>query len=117
MVGVRLLDVALLVGWLVWFFRLRDDGDENGGGPGGGGGPGPSTDPPPHDGPRFELPLPDARPWPRRLRDHGSPGRRRTYARRGAPARRERTPLARGDSAHPGSHPRHTHFTVFPPSR
>ena len=92
MVGVRLVDVALLVGWLVWFFRLRDDGDENGGGPGGGGGPGPNPDPPPRDGPRFELPLPDTRPWPRRLREHGSRGMRRTYARRGAPARRERTP-------------------------
>jgi hypothetical protein len=92
MVGVRLLDVALLVVWLVWFFRLRDDGDDAGGGPGGGG-PGPTPDPPPRDGPRFELPLPDARPWPHRLRDHGSRDLRRTYARRGTPARREPTPV------------------------
>lgn len=41
MVGFRVFDVGLLVLWLVWFFRLRDD--EDGGadedGPGGGGPP------------------------------------------------------------------------------
>ena len=25
MIGFRVLDVGLLVVWLVWFFRLRDD--------------------------------------------------------------------------------------------
>jgi hypothetical protein len=79
MVGVRVVDVALLVVWLLWFFRLRDDGDDTGG-PGGGGGAGPSSDPP-------------ARPWPTRLRDHGSPATRRTYARRGTPRRPARTPV------------------------
>ena len=37
MVGFRVFDVGLLVVWLVWFFRLRDDGpeppeDDDGGG-------------------------------------------------------------------------------------
>jgi hypothetical protein len=95
MVGVRVLDVALLVGWLVWFFRLRDDGDDTGGGPGGGGGPGPSSDPPTGGGPRLELPLPDARPWPGRLRDHGASPMRTTFARRSRPARPIRTPARR----------------------
>ncbi|MFL5850521.1 MAG: hypothetical protein ACJ76M_17575 [Solirubrobacteraceae bacterium] len=94
MVGVRVVDVALLVVWLLWFFRLRDDGDDTGG-PGGGGGTGPSSDPPSPGGPRFELPLPDARPWPTRLRDHGSPATRRTYARRGTRRRPARTPAGR----------------------
>ncbi len=41
MVGLRVFDVGLLVLWLVWFFRLREDGsdtppeDEDGGGGGG----------------------------------------------------------------------------------
>jgi hypothetical protein len=94
MVGVRVLDVALLIGWLLWFLRLRDDGDDTGG-PGGGGGTGPSSDPPSPGGPRFELPLPDTRPWPTRLRDHGAPATRRTYARRGTPRRPARTPAGR----------------------
>jgi hypothetical protein len=43
MVGFRVFDVGLLVAWLIWFFRLRDDGadgeppDEGGGGGGGDG--------------------------------------------------------------------------------
>jgi hypothetical protein len=28
MVGFRVFDVGLLVAWLIWFFRLRDDGGE-----------------------------------------------------------------------------------------
>ncbi|MEA2427752.1 MAG: hypothetical protein QOF37_1380 [Thermoleophilaceae bacterium] len=47
MVGFRIFDVGLLIMWLVWFFRLRDDddpGDDEG--PGGGGqGPGPRDGP------------------------------------------------------------------------
>jgi len=44
MVGFRVFDVGLLVVWLIWFFRLRDDGeeeppDEGGGGGGGSRGP------------------------------------------------------------------------------
>jgi hypothetical protein len=44
MVGFRIFDVGLLVAWLIWFFRLRDDGHEppdEGGGGGGGEGRGP----------------------------------------------------------------------------
>ena len=41
MVGFRVFDVGLLVAWLVWFYRLREDGGsdppEEGGGGGGGG--------------------------------------------------------------------------------
>ena len=29
MVGFRVFDVGLLVVWLIWFFRLRDDGDDS----------------------------------------------------------------------------------------
>ena len=49
MVGFRVFDVGLLILWLVWFFRLRDDEDDgtDDGGPGGGG-PGPKRD----DGPK-----------------------------------------------------------------
>ena len=48
MIGFRVFDVGLLVLWLVWFFRLRDDDDDStDDGPGGGGGPGPTPD----DGP------------------------------------------------------------------
>ena len=51
MVGFRVFDVGLLVVWLVWFFRLRDDrqeppDDESGGGGGGSRGP-PGTAPRP----------------------------------------------------------------------
>ena len=42
MVGFRVFDVGLLVIWLIWFFRLRDDDDDSRGDDGGGGeGPGP----------------------------------------------------------------------------
>ena len=38
MVGFRIFDVGLLIVWLVWFFRLRDDDDStDDDGPGGGG--------------------------------------------------------------------------------
>ena len=37
MVGFRVFDVGLLVVWLIWFFRLRDDGDDSPGEDGGGG--------------------------------------------------------------------------------
>ena len=29
MVGFRVFDVGLLIVWLVWFFRLRDDDDSS----------------------------------------------------------------------------------------
>src|SRR5690606_37002554 len=46
MVGFRIFDVGLLILWMIWFFRLRDDEDDfpDDDGPGGGGpdrGPGP----------------------------------------------------------------------------
>jgi hypothetical protein len=81
MVGFRVFDVGLLVAWLIWFFRLRDDGDEPPGDDGGGGegpGPRPSRDGPGGDGIRFPLGR-----WPLgrgRDRDHSRsplPGRRR----------------------------------------
>ena len=47
MVGFRVFDVGLLIVWLVWFFRLRDDDDRpDDDGPGGGGpDAGPDSDP------------------------------------------------------------------------
>jgi hypothetical protein len=86
MVGFRVFDVGLLILWLIWFFRLRDDGDEP---PDDGGGGGGSPDPdPPRRGPgdgglRFPL-----GPVPRgssRFRDGHRPGR--APQRRPGPAR------------------------------
>ena len=58
MVGFRVFDVGLLIVWLIWFFRLRDDDDDSRGDDGGGGeGPGPR---PGRDGPGgggIKLPL------------------------------------------------------------
>jgi len=49
MVGFRVFDVGLLIVWLIWFFRLRDDGsdppEDEGGGPGGGTEPDPRPAP------------------------------------------------------------------------
>ncbi len=62
MVGFRVFDVGLLVLWLVWFFRLRDDEDEEPGDDGpGGGGPGldPKDDP---GGGGLGIPLGEAKP-------------------------------------------------------
>ena len=81
MVGFRVFDVGLLVIWLIWFFRLRDDGDDPPGEDGGGGDgpdPGPGRDGPGGNG--IKLPLGR---WPLgRGRDRGhepaaSPRRRR----------------------------------------
>jgi hypothetical protein len=84
MVGFRVFDVGLLVLWLIWFFRLRDDGeeppDEDGRG-GGGGGPDPSPAAGPGGG-GLRLPLGRARPGGPRIRGH-TPLRRRPR-RRGA---------------------------------
>ena len=80
MVGFRVFDVGLLVLWLVWFFRLRDDEDDGtDDGPGGGG---PET--PPDRGPGgggIRLPLGWAKQGDRR-RDHKS--RRPQTPRRGS---------------------------------
>jgi hypothetical protein len=99
MVGLRVFDVGLLIVWLVWFFRLRDDGDSSDEDGGGGGGPKPE----PEDaggGGGLGLPLDDIRPARRRVRDgHGParPQRRRggEPLRRPMPVRvrRRRSPL------------------------
>jgi hypothetical protein len=81
MVGFRVFDVGLLIVWLIWFFRLRDDGDDSRGDDGGGGDgphPDPGRDGPGGDG--IRLPLGRWRPGgrlrgprrpPRRLRPRG----------------------------------------------
>jgi hypothetical protein len=88
MVGLRVFDVGALIVWLVWFFKLRDDDDDGGDDGRGGGGDAPQP-PPGGDGPGgLKLPLPDARPWPNRRRDHaGDRGRPPApQRRRGVPA-------------------------------
>jgi hypothetical protein len=99
MVGFRVFDVGLLIVWLVWFFRLRDDDDSSeDDGPGGGG-----PQPRPGDGPGgggLRLPLGRAAQGRRRIRDHR--GRARWPRRRGgeplpgpvpARVRQPRTPV------------------------
>ena len=84
--GFRLLDVGLLVIWLIWFFRLRDDGqdppDEGGGG--GEGGPEPKRPAGPGGG---DLPLPVGRvsPGDRRTRDGHRPSRAPRHRRNAPP--------------------------------
>jgi len=86
-VGFRIFDVGLLVIWLIWFFRLRDDdaGPNDDGGDDGGG---PPVHPPePSGGGGLGLFLPGTLRAERRLRDHSrppKPGRRS----RGEPLRR-----------------------------
>jgi hypothetical protein len=70
MIGLRVFDVGALVVWLVWFFRLRDDEDDSDGGHGGDGNA-PEPDRPKGPSGGLDLPLPDARPWSGRRRDHG----------------------------------------------
>ena len=88
MVGFRIFDVGLLVLWLVWFFRLRDDGDDASDEDDGGGGLDP--EPRPTSGP--DRPGRRIGHGERRLRDHGRPRslpgvRRPTPAPRPIPAR------------------------------
>jgi hypothetical protein len=101
MVGFRVFDVGLLIVWLIWFFRLRDDDDDSPGDDGGGGdgpGPLPGRGGPGGDGLRFPLgrvPIGKGR-----VRDHRPP--RHPVRRRGpeppvprplpARVRRPRTP-------------------------
>jgi len=72
-IGIRVVDVGLLVFFLVWMFRrMRDEEDDpEDDGPGGGG-----SDPRPHESPGggggSVLPTGRARPG-RRKRDHGRP--------------------------------------------
>jgi hypothetical protein len=85
-VGFRIFDVGLLVVWLVWFFRLRDDdadasddsGDDDGGGP-------PVHPPEPSGGGGLGLLLPGSPRAGPRLRDHTRTPRQRQ--RRGEPLR------------------------------
>jgi hypothetical protein len=87
-VGFRIFDVGLLVIWLVWFLRQRDDDagpnddgrDDDGGGP-------PVHPPDPSGGGGLGLLLPGTLHADRRLRDHSlaPKPRRRT---RGEPLRR-----------------------------
>jgi len=99
-VGFRIFDVGLLLIWLIWFFRLRDDdagpndeGGDDGGGP-------PVHPPEPSGSGGLGLLLPGTLRAGRRLRDHSRPpkpgGRRRGEPlRRPAPARvrRPRRPV------------------------
>ena len=85
MVGFRVFDVGLLVVWMVWFFRLRSDGDEPPEDGGGGGGPEPDTRPDgPGGGGGMPHPVGRLRPAPARLRDRR--GARRPPRRRGGDA-------------------------------
>jgi hypothetical protein len=86
MIGLRVFDVGALIVWLIWFFRLRDDdsddGDDFRGGPGEPDEPDPRGSPP-----GLRVPLPDAKPWPVRRRDHrgGVTGPAEPSPRRGIP--------------------------------
>jgi hypothetical protein len=62
--------VALLVLWLVWFFRLRDDDDDQPDDGPGGGGPGPGRDDGPGGGGGGRL---GRLPTGPRMRDHWMP--------------------------------------------
>jgi hypothetical protein len=75
MVGFRVFDVGLLLVWLVWFFRLRDDEDDrpDEGGGGGGEGPKPRPDSGGPGGGGLKLPLGRFRQGRSRLRDHRPP--------------------------------------------
>jgi hypothetical protein len=97
MVGLRVFDVGALIVWLVWFFRLREDDDDEGRDDGPGGGP--RDEPPQPEDPGGDgIPLPDAGPWPHRRRDHAGDRPVSTQPVRTAPAhpaRPSRTPLRR----------------------
>src|SRR5918998_5879258 len=93
MVGLRVFDVGALVVWLVWFFRLRDDEDDDGDDFRGGGEDAPEPDPTGPGG--LELPLPDAAPWPRRRRDHAGDLSPAGVPVRRVPARPARAPQRR----------------------
>lgn len=75
MVGLRVFDVGALIVWLVWFFKLRDeDDDEPTDGEDRRDGGSERPEPPPKlpgGPPDLVLPKPDAEPWPHRRRDHG----------------------------------------------
>jgi hypothetical protein len=94
LVGMRVFDLGGMIVWLVWFYRQREDDDWEGWDD-------PGDDPPPPDKPSppdpggsgLRLPLPDAGPWPGRLRDHTATRPQRIERRRepvAVPPERER---------------------------
>ena len=86
---MRVFDLGGMLIWLVWFFRHKDEPeDDSWWDEGGGGGPEPPPGPDGPGGSGLDLPLPDAGPWPARVRDHRP--ERRGIDRRPEPARRER---------------------------
>jgi len=87
-VGFRIFDVGLLVLWLVWFFRMREDDADAGddGGDSGGGGP-PVHPPDPTGGGGLGLLVPGTLRADRRLRDHTRPPTPR-HRRGGEPMRK-----------------------------
>lgn len=90
LVGMRVFDLGGMIAWLIWYFRHKeepdddwrdweDPGDE----------PAPDRPSPLPSGPGLRAPLlPDAGPWSVRVRDHTA-ARPRPTERRALPARRE----------------------------
>ena len=74
MVGFRVFDVGLLIVWLVWFFRLRDDDDRPDDDGPGGGGPEPRPDRGPGGG-GLGKPLGRLQQGAWRMRGHPRPRR------------------------------------------
>lgn len=100
MVGLRVFDVGALIVWMVWFFKLKDDGDDpsdDGDDFRRHGGDEPTEPQPPVGGPGLDLPKLDAEPWPTRRRDHGGDRAPATapLRRTPQPVRREREPARR----------------------
>jgi hypothetical protein len=98
MLGFRVFDVGLLVLWLVWFFRIREDSDppDDGGGDDHGGGP-PLDPPDPSGGGSLTLVLPGEVGQGRRLRDDAAREKRQRKrgadpSRKPSPARTRRAP-------------------------
>lgn len=89
MVGLRVLDIGALIAWLVWFYRQKDEDDDETGSDDSWRSHEPDDQPPvpPSGGDGLTLPLPDAAPWPTRLRERGD---REMPAR--SPARRQVEP-------------------------
>jgi len=90
LVGMRVFDLGGMIVWLVWYFRHREDDDWPDWEGWDRDPPSDRPDPPDPGGSGMRLPLPDAGPWPGRLRDHGAPRPQRIERRReprpGSPA-------------------------------
>lgn len=89
LVGMRVFDLGGMVVWLVWYFRHRDEPDDDWRDWDDWDDPSPDKPSPRPEGPGVRAPLPDAGPWPLRIRDHTAPRPQRAD-RRSLPARRER---------------------------